>query len=117
MTTSSRRSQPRVEANLTVKLRVPAGETTATNRIRNISLGGVFIEMDEPIAFGTEVQLEFSLPVAPRVIRCKGFVVWSTKTSPERVKDGVQGIGVRLMEIGIADMRTLAEYIEHELAV
>jgi len=97
-------------------MRLPDGAMEATQGITNISLGGVFIEMKDPVAFGSEISLEFSLPVAPRTIRCKGFVVWSTKTSPERAKDGQKGIGVRLMDIGIADMRTLAEYIESELA-
>lgn len=98
-----------------MKVRLPDGGTAVTQRIGNISLGGVFIEMEDPVAFGSEVALEFSLSVAPRTIRCKGFVVWSTKTSPERAKSGQKGIGVRLMDIGIADMRTLAEFIEAEL--
>lgn len=97
-------------------MRLPDGAIEATQRITNISLGGVFIEMDNPVAFGSEVSLEFSLPVAPRTIRCKGFVVWSTKTSPERAKAGQKGIGVRLTDIDITEMRTLAEYIESELA-
>ena len=115
MSTQSRRTQPRVDANISVKVALPGGPSTTTQRIRNISLGGLFIEMNDPVPFGTELALEFDLPVAPRHIRCKGFVVWSTKTAPERAK-GMQGIGVRLMDIGIADMRLLAQYVEKELA-
>ncbi len=109
---TKRRAQPRVEANISVKVRVPGGQTTTTQRISNISLGGVFIQMDDPLAFGVEVDLEFHLPVAPRSIGCKGFVVWSTKTSPEKQAEHGKGIGVRLMDIGITDMRMLAKYVE-----
>lgn len=111
-----RRGQPRVKANIGVTVRVPGGRTTSSEIIHNISLGGVFIQMNDPLPFGTEVSLEFSLPVAPRTIRCKGFVVWSTKNSPERATMGGEGIGVRLMDIGITDMRILAEYVEGELS-
>ena len=113
--TQQRRTQPRVNTDISVKLRSVAGGTTTTQKIRNVSLGGVFIEMNEPLAFGTEIDMEFSLPVAPRVIRCKGFVVWTTKTAPERVQDGAEGIGVRLMEIGIAEMRILSGFIKESL--
>ncbi len=111
---SERRSNSRVPVNLNVKIRLPDGRTTATERIRNISLGGVFIEMSDPLPFGAEFALEFSLPVAPRTIRCRGFVVWSSKTHPDRMP-GSHGVGVRLMDIGIADMRVLNEFIAAEL--
>src|SRR5687767_8653275 len=99
---SERRSNSRVDVDLSVKVKLPDGRTTATEQIRNISLGGVFIEMEDPLAFGAEIALEFTVPVAPRTIRCKGFVVWSTRTHPDRVP-GKMGVGVRLMDIGITD--------------
>ena len=97
-----------------VKVRSPDGKRSSTDRIRNISLGGVFIEMKEPLPFGTDIELEFELPVDPRVIRCKGFVVWSTKETPER-GGGTDGIGVRLMDIGVREMRLINDYIEGKL--
>ena len=97
-----------------VKVRSPDGKRASTDSIRNISLGGVFIEMDDPLPFGTDVELEFTLPVNPRVIRCKGFVVWSTKETPER-GGGTDGIGVRLMDIGVREMRLLNDFIEGKL--
>jgi uncharacterized protein (TIGR02266 family) len=116
VTTVSRREHNRVSTSISVKVRSPDGRRATTEQIRNISLGGVFIEMDSPLAFGTDIELEFVLPVEARSITCKGFVVWSTKTSPER-GGGLQGIGVRLMDIGVRDMRTLNEFIEEKLKV
>jgi uncharacterized protein (TIGR02266 family) len=111
---SERRSNSRVDVDLSVKLKLPDGRTTSTEVIRNISLGGIFIAMGDPLAFGAEVALEFTLPVAPRTIRCKGFVVWSTRTHPDKVP-GLTGIGVRLLDIGITDMRVLNEFIAAQL--
>ena len=114
--TASRREHKRVNASITVKVRSPDGRRATTEQIKNISLGGVFIEMENPLAFGTDIELEFSLPTEARVITCKGFVVWSTKTAPER-GGGSQGIGVRLMDIGVREMRILNEFIEGQLKV
>jgi Tfp pilus assembly protein PilZ len=111
---SERRSNSRVTVDLDLKIRLPDGRILSSNPIRNISLGGVFIDMPEPLAFGAELALEFTLPVAPRLIRCKGFVVWSSKTHPERCP-GRSGVGVRLMDIGIGEMRILHEFIDGHL--
>lgn len=116
MSGSNQRQHKRVSANISVKLRSPDGRRTATEQIRNISLGGVFIEMHDPIPFGTDLELEFSVPADPRVIRCRGFVVWSTRSSPDKAQ-GLQGIGVRLMDIGVREMRLLNDYIEEQLNV
>ena len=110
----SKRRHPRVKTNLQVSVRSADGNSATAQKISNISLGGVFLEMEDPWGFGTEMTLEFRLPAAPSVIKCRGFVVWSTKTSPER-GEGHQGCGVRLMDIDISSMRVLANYIEKEL--
>lgn len=115
MDRSKRRAHPRVPTSVTVTIRVPGGGDFTANRLTNISLGGVFIDMDEPLAFGTEVSLEFVLPVKAKTIQCRGLVVWTSKHS--EASEGKRGIGVRLMEIGIADMRVLADYIERSLRV
>lgn len=101
--------------SVTVTIRLPEGGTHTAHRLTNISLGGVFIDMEGPLAFGTEVSLEFVLPVAARTIQCRGLVVWTSKHAA--ASEGKRGIGVRLMGINIADMRVLADYIERSLRV
>ena len=113
---AERRSNSRVDVELGVKIRTADGRVSSSTTIRNISLGGVFVEMKEPLAFGVELDLEFSLPAAPRQIRCKGFVVWSSKTHPERCP-GMSGIGVRLMDIGITEMRVLNDFVADKLSI
>lgn len=97
---------------MAAKLRLPDGSTQVSGEILNISLGGVFIGMEDPPGFGTEFDLELALPAA--TVRCRGLVVWSTKTSPSRA-GGRAGIGVRLMKIGVAEMRELESYISDKL--
>jgi uncharacterized protein (TIGR02266 family) len=113
MTRSKERAHPRVPANITATVRTGGKAAIKAGRIRNISLGGVFVEIPEPLPFGTDVDIEFSLPSGAGVLRCKGFVVWSTKDDPDKA-DGKQGIGVRLTDIGVQEMRDLAEFIESQ---
>jgi len=106
------RAHPRVKVRIAVKVRTTNGAPVNVGQIHNISLGGVFIESDQPVAFGTDLDVEFALPSG--VIRCKGFVVWSTKTGTPQSK-GFPGMGVRLAQIGVQEMRHLAAFIEDQL--
>jgi len=105
---NQKRAHPRVQTRIEARLKLPDGRTQIAAQIMNLSLGGVFIETADPLRFGAELDLEFALPNT--VIRCRGLVVWSTKTSPERAA-GRSGMGVRLMKIGVGEMRTLESYI------
>ena len=110
------RKQPRVAANIGVIVRIANGRQLPAGQIRNISLGGVFIETADLPAFGSALELEFSLPDQERrTIRCQGFVAWTTKTAPDKVP-GLEGIGVRLADIGIQEMRALAAFIDNMTA-
>jgi len=105
------RAHLRVSTNIEVRVRTAHGQEIQTGQIRNLSLGGVFVETSEPQPFGSDLDLEFCLPGAgQRTVRCKGFVVWSTKSSPEK-SPTMQGMGVRLTDIGVQEMRALAEFI------
>lgn len=108
---TNKRQHPRVKSDISVSIRLKSGGTVSAGRIRNISLGGVFIEM-EPYKFGTELGLTFTLPTGSR-LQCAGYVVWSTKNEPDRA-GGMQGNGLRLTDISVADMRGLSEFVQHE---
>ena len=111
---AKKKSSAGMTSGVSVVLRQGAGNKSESGSVWNTSLGGVFVEMSEPLPFGAEMQLEFSLPAAPKTIRCEGFVVWSTKDSPDRAR-AKKGIGVRLVNIGIAEMRHLAASVGRSL--
>jgi len=70
--------------------------------------------MREPLPFGREVELEFVFARQDPNIRCGGYVVWSTKDSPDQAP-GKKGVGIRLVGIGIAEMRRLAAGVGRDL--
>lgn len=112
MDANKRRGHPRVPAALVTTLELPDGRVTVAERLSNISLQGMFVETTERLPLGCEVGLEFRLPVSARVVRCRGLVV---RTVSPFGGDEAPGIGVRLIDMGIADMRVIAEYIEQQL--
>jgi len=115
MEEQSRRAHPRVEADISVSVKAVGKPAMVSGVIKNISLGGVFVQLDEPLSFGTDVDLEFSLSAAAKTIRCKGVVLWSTRQTPEKSPSGLPGMGIRLRDISVRDMRELAEYVSVQL--
>ncbi|MEM6730892.1 MAG: PilZ domain-containing protein [Myxococcota bacterium] len=99
------RGHGRVDTDVGVTMTLPDGSTRRVDRLRNISLGGLFIEMTDPLPFGAEVRLEFMLPRGRQPVRCKGLVV-------RRQTEGPHGVGLRLLEINAGDMRRVADYLE-----
>ncbi len=96
-----------------VKVRLPGGGRRSLSQVWNTSLGGVFIAMDPPLPFGSELDMEFVLSRGDN-ISCEAFVVWSTSTSPDRAP-GQHGISVRLASIEISEMRRLAAAVGRNL--
>lgn len=75
--------------------------------IKNIGLGGVFLQADVPYKAGTEIDIQFIVPdhTKPITIKCK--VAWS-KTQPD-----VPGMGVEFISISDEDKDILIEYFNN----
>jgi len=111
----SKRKHPRINTDIQVSMRHADGGDLPTGRIRNMSLGGVFVE-SEPLGFGAELQLSFKLPISSKTIDCTGYVTWSTKGVDQKERpSGMDGNGVRLTRIGVLEMKQLSEFIQGEL--
>ncbi len=97
-----------------VIIRMGAGSEVRASGVWNISLGGVFLGMSEPLAFGAEAAFEFALGPGHGNVRCKGFVIWSTKDSPNK-GNGNKGIAVRLTDLALSEMRSIADVVGRDL--
>jgi hypothetical protein len=113
---SAKTAEERANAtsSATVTIRLAGGKSVKSTKVWNISLGGVFVQMSEPLAFGAEGDFEFSLGPGVGTVRCRGFVIWSTRESPEK-GNGEQGVGVRLTDLGVAEMRSIADVVGRNL--
>jgi hypothetical protein len=82
---AERRRHPRKDCSIPVRVGM---WQVFTERIRNISVGGVFIKTTAPVTSGEDLTLLFSLPNKPSPVKIDGYVVWK---APE-------GVGVRFKE-------------------
>jgi hypothetical protein len=96
---SDRRRHPRIPCSIAVAL-----DGFFTDVIRNISVGGVFIETSEAFQPGKALELEFSLPNQEQRFKVIGKIAWR---SPE-------GIGVSFTAVS-EELRRILESFSRPL--
>ncbi len=96
------RSEPRVTLAFRVKYKTPEGQEFES-RAGGIGGGGLFIESQLPLAVGTKLSLEFSLPEhGQEWLAAKGIVAWVCPKADQYTFS--PGMGVRFTDIA-ADIR------------
>jgi hypothetical protein len=86
------RQTQRHEVNLAGTARI--GDDTQPVVIRNISLGGAFLETKARLAMETHLELSFRVPTQEQPLSVSGRVRWSTEDGA-----GVQFDGLRAREV------------------
>jgi type IV pilus assembly protein PilZ len=83
-----------------------------SNRVTNLSRGGLFIESDRPLPVATEVDLTLTLPGTEGALKACGRVIWNydIQKGSSRV---IRGMGIKLLDMGSDARRTLEKYIEN----
>ena len=78
--------------------------------IRNLSLGGIFIETAKPLPMNTKLRVEFCLPEMVDPITADGIVVHTLHVG--RTKNpGVSGMGIRFSELEASSRQMLEAYL------
>ena len=114
MDRKERRTHPRKRAHIAANMYVADGKIAATGQVGNISLGGVFIQMADPLPVNTHMEIKFVLPVEP-IVHCKGVVIWTSEIVGHRdIPSENIGIGVQLYELARADFELIAELLAEE---
>jgi uncharacterized protein (TIGR02266 family) len=94
------RRTPRVETSKGIWVAWRTDGSPSVSRVRDLSLGGVFITTRTPLEQGSSIHLLFSLPEGE--MRIEGTVRYSNKTD---------GMGVEFTQMGSADRARLQELI------
>lgn len=91
------RSEPRISLSIRVKYHTPEG-THSESRAGGIGGGGLFIESFTPLAVGTKLAMEFTLPEAPNEwLSAKGMIAWVCPKADQYTFS--PGMGVRFTDI------------------
>jgi len=70
-----KRVHPRVPFGASVTCEVSGGESIQ-GRVKDISVGGMFIESEAPVAFGTQVTIVVRFPNMKADSRLPGVIRW-----------------------------------------
>lgn len=97
------RAYRRLRSDLVLKLgRRSVDDEAVTCTAKDVSLGGVFVEVLAPYEVGTEVDLEFALPGTVLKVRAIGRVVW---------QDPEFGMGVEFTTMTAESRANVQSYI------
>ena len=78
--------------------------------MRNLSLGGIFIETSEPLPVRTKLKVQFCLPEMSRPIVADGVVVHTLRVGQGR-NPSVSGMGIKFSELDPSSRQMLEEYL------
>jgi hypothetical protein len=96
----NRRRDVRVPTNLDARVTWDAIAYAA--RCTSLSLGGMFVETDLKLEYGSPAEVELVVYEASSNLRVKGIVRWSN----------ARGFGLQLLPMGAADTHELLAVIE-----
>jgi uncharacterized protein (TIGR02266 family) len=95
-----------------VDLRVDCSTRDAfvSNRVTNLSRGGLFIKSDQPLPVATEVDLTLTLPGAESPVKACGRVIWNYDIQ-KGSSHVIRGMGIKLLDLRSDERQRLEEYI------
>jgi Tfp pilus assembly protein PilZ len=108
-----RRVHPRLAVEIPIIFRVLDDQEEINNTMEwhnyikhrhtmDVSLGGMFIAVDQPLREGNILNLEISIPDTPDKLKAMAEVVWSSET----------GGGIRFLIMSEDDMKSLKTYLD-----
>ncbi|MCJ7833144.1 MAG: PilZ domain-containing protein [Deltaproteobacteria bacterium] len=82
-----------------------------TSFILNMSMGGVFIQTDQPLSVGTKILIHIYIPPDVKLLgEFTGEVAWVNDRNPRIHK----GMGVKFSDVGKESLRQLEAYLNEK---
>ncbi|MBN2370267.1 MAG: PilZ domain-containing protein [Vicinamibacteria bacterium] len=103
------RGNPRFEVDIHVDCE--SRGMFVSNRVMNISRGGLFIASDEPFPIASEVLLRLSLG-DHATIEARGKVIWNYDLPKDSIRI-TSGSGIRFIDLTPENRGKLERYLEH----
>ncbi len=79
----------------------------------DISSGGLFIKMDNPLEVDEKLVIGFTLPTSGRVVNCSAQVAWVNSPLSSVKTARPPGMGVRFLDLTLEDLHAIRNYIEN----
>ena len=83
---------------------------SSSERCRDISRGGAFIETEEPVDAGRRLLVELEIPDIGRV-ETLARVTWSRRALTDASRDGTAGFGIEFLGTPVEQLAVLERYL------
>ena len=83
--------------------RLSAGDTETEGTIRNISVLGIYLDVDPIPMVGERLRLRFELPDAAKAVDAEVEVAWRNTSTRHKVPALPPGCGLRFLALGDRD--------------
>ena len=97
------RNQPRTSVRTELWIGQDGIFTRTNEFLRDLSVGGAFVQSEQVYPIGTILNLRFKLPVAPNMISCSGIV--------RKIHDG-SGFGVQFLDLSRENVGLIERQID-----
>ena len=105
-----KRSGPRVEAEIALRLAYGSIDEFIERYALNISSGGIFVRSRDPLPPGSPVRFDLQLASGQRVVRGTGVVTWITPPSAPGEPKRLPGMGITFTSLD-PESRALVERV------
>jgi len=82
-------------------------EELGEGTLADISVGGIYLETENPLPIGSKFQLEFRPAQHLDFIRCTGRVAWNGRKSGRQQGEAYPGMGIEFVDIKKLDLLTI----------
>jgi uncharacterized protein (TIGR02266 family) len=96
-------------ARLEVEVTVASDHNFYNGFSENVSEGGLFVATHVPLPVGHAIEVEFTLPHAPRALRVACVVCWVRPYREDN--DMPAGMGLRFVELTAEDEALIAAFV------
>ncbi len=106
---SEKRKEPRVPVR--IRIQYETADRFFEDYIRNLSLGGIFIETSKPLPVHTKLKIQLCLPEMKDPLVVDGVVVHTLRVG-KQVAPSVSGMGISFSALDNQSRLLLEDYLQ-----
>jgi uncharacterized protein (TIGR02266 family) len=111
MTKASRERRRERRVPVQIQIQYKTADGFFQDYIRNLSLGGIFIETEKPLPMNTKLRVEFCLPEMADPITADGIVVHTLRAGKTK-SPTLSGMGIRFSDLERSSKQLLESYLQ-----
>jgi len=88
-----------------------------TTHLQDISVNGCFVQTTMELTTSAELNLSFTLPNTPRIIKARGQIRWCGQYSSDKRSEATKGVGIQFDQISVEDIAVISEFVKSNASI